>query len=146
MKYLLGLIADKELETAYQRKIKEIQSTGKVPNDLEFNYNGKKIKLYLPNDVREQYKLLILAESFLIKESLFDDDKLLKLRFDIFEQATKRILVDGKDSFNVNEFDVDIIDTIIMEFIGGLLFPLYLRNSNSVTDRFKANLKNYITA
>lgn len=144
MKYLLGLFADKELETLYQSKVKEIQDTGKVPNDTEFDYNGKTVKLYLPNDVREQYKLLLLAETFLIKETLYDDDKLFKLRFDLFDNAIKRMLVDGKKEFNINEFDVDFIDTIIMVFVGDLLIPLYLRSSEKVSERFKANLKGYI--
>lgn len=144
MRYLVGLFGNKDLAEEYKAKIKEIQDSGKVPNDIEFEYEGKNIKLYLPNDVREQYKLLLMAESFLIKDYLDDEMKILDLRMRLFDNAVKRILVDGHEGFNLNQFDVGIIDAIIMAFMD-LLLPLYLRSSSKVEEKFKASLKKRTT-
>jgi hypothetical protein len=146
MRHLLGLFGlDEEVKDAFNKMVKERQADGTVGKDFETTINGKKVKMYLPKDVREQYKALLYAETFMLKDLVtnLDIEPLYKNRMDIFNIAIKHMLVDGSEQFDINSFDVDFIDTVVILYLTELLLPLYHRNSTKAEVELKANLKPY---
>lgn len=139
-------VNDIETTLGYDKKVKDMQANGLVGKDFEGVVNNKKVKLYLPQDVREQYKAVTIAESFLLIRAETDTDKVLELKFKIWDIAKKNSLIDGKDgfTFNDNEFDIDFIEQIITLYLGELLLPLYHRSSMKVKDLMTNNIKQYI--
>lgn len=147
MRHLLGLFGvNEDIKEAFNLKVKETQEKGWVGRDFETKINGKKIKMYLPADVREQYVGLLYAETFLLKDLVtsLDIEPLYKNRMDIFNMATKNMLVDGKDKFDINEFDVEMIDVIILLYVTELLLPLYQRSSTKAEEVLRQNLNLFI--
>jgi hypothetical protein len=148
VRHLLGLFGlDPEVKASFEAMVKDRQDSGKVGKDFETEIDGKKIKIYLPPDVRDQYRALLLAETFLLKDLVtsLDIEPIYKNRMDIFNLAVRHLLIDGKDhkDFNVNTFDVDFIDTLIILYVTELLLPLYQRSSSKAEKELKANLKGY---
>ena len=147
MRHLLGLFGlDAEVKGAFDTMVKERQASGSVGKDFETTLNGKKIKMWLPPDVREQYKALLYAETFMLRELVtsMDIEPLYKNRMDIFNIAVKHMLIDGNEHFDINTFDVDFIDTVIILYTTELLLPLYHRSSMKAETELKANLKPYM--
>lgn len=143
MRYLVGLFGvDEAFKSAYQEKISSLQESGKVNNDFETTLNGHTVKMYLPNDVREQYRLLLMAESFTMKDYLFDDNKIIELRFKLFDEACKRLLIDGDTTKKYNDIGlgVDVIDTLVGLYLTELLLPLYHWSSTKVKNALTASL------
>lgn len=146
MRHLMGLFGlDADVKQAFEAMTKDRQANGTVGQDFETMIDGKKIKMYLPKDVREQYKALLYAETFMLRDLIvsLDIEALYKNRMDIFSVATKHMLVDGSEVFDVNSFNVDFIDTVIILYVTELLLPLYHRSSMKAETELKANLKPY---
>lgn len=146
MRHLLGLFGlDTGIKSSFDKMLKDKQDKGLVGKDFETKINGRKVKMYLPKDVREQYQALLHAEAFLLKDLVtsLDNAPLYKNRMAIFDIAIKNMLVDGREDFDVNEFEVDMVDTIIMLYVTELLLPLYQRSSTKVEEALRLSLKDY---
>jgi len=146
MRHLLGLFGlDAGIKTSFDKMLKDKQDKGFIGRDYEAKINGRKIKMYLPKDVREQYQALLHAEAFLLKELVtsLDNEPLYKNRMALFNLACKNMLVDGREDFDINEFEVDMIDTIIMLYVSELLLPLYQRSSTRAEEALRTSLKDY---
>lgn len=146
MRKLLGIYGDEKVQKAYKEKIKELQAGGSVPSSFESVLDGKEIKLNLPNDVRQQYKEVILAEEFVMQDVINESsEKIYDLRMTIFECARKNMLYDKKEVKDIRELPFEMIDTVVMMYVMELLLPLYHRSSTIVSERVKTTLKTYIT-
>lgn len=125
--------------------IKDKQSKAQVGKDWQGEIMGKKVKLYLPSDIREQYKALLYAETFSLAQLVLslDNEKIYENRMNIFDIAVNNMLVEGSKDFNVNAFDVDFIDSVIAIYVTELLLPLYHRSSTKAESELKRSLGKY---
>lgn len=139
------VFSDERLQKAYKDKIKQLQCEGKTPSSFETIVDGKQLKLNLNNDVREQYKEVLLAERFIIQDQLnLSSEDLFEIRMKLLECARKNMLFDGKEIKDVRELPFDMIDTIILFYVTELLLPLYQSSSMKVSKRFEENLTPFI--
>lgn len=136
---------DLETVISYDKKVKDMQASGLVGKDWEGQINGKSVKLYLAPDVREQYKAVTLAESFCFIKAETESDKVIDLKFKLWDIAKRNSLIDGKEgsSYLDNSFEIDFIEQVIVVYLGELLLPLYHKSSTKVRDLMISNLKPY---
>ena len=139
-------VNDPSFTIPYNERIKEMQKMGVTPSEYLGELDGKKIKLWLPEDVREQYQAVFLAEAMLNTTFNTDIKHVLKVNMDLWELAKKHMLVDDEEGFKKddNDFTVEFIEAIIALYMGELLLPLFHRSSMKATDALIKNLKPYI--
>jgi hypothetical protein len=147
MKYSASLfLTEKELVEAFTKKVKDKQELGEVGKDFEGNIDGKRVKLFLPDDVKAQYRAVIEAESFLHSPLVTSTDDTFKQRMKIWSLSKEHMLVDGKEGYKMDddEFSVDFIEQVIVVYLGELLFPLYHRSCTKAKEALTNCLTKYI--
>jgi hypothetical protein len=147
MKATSGLfITDKVLVDGYKKKIAELQASGAVGKDYEGTVEGKKVKLFLPDEVRSQYRAVLDAEAFIHSTFYTKTDDIFDLRMKLWTLARTHMLVDGKSGNEMtdDDFTVEFIEQVLMLYLEELILPLYHRSCTKVEETLRNRLNKYI--
>ena len=159
MKFTTSLfVNEKETVLAYDKKLREQQKDGKVSNEWNGYIGKKKVKLWLPLDVRQQYRLILEAEAFMQIQFETSVDKVFALKMAIWEKAKEHMLCEkplidkvkgvimGEGyQMSDNDFTVDFIEQVITVYVSELLLPLYHGSCTAVRATLIDTLKPYIS-
>lgn len=140
---MLDLFNSKEIQEAFKKKVEDSQKEGFVKKDIEFIDNNKRIKLWLPNDVRKQLYLLKLGLSYL-NSSDMEFEKAFEIEVKLIDEVIVCCLVDG-NRVMVNDLEASDIGLYVLTYLVELILPLSLTGQAKSNSRLKAMLKNYLT-
>jgi hypothetical protein len=151
-------VNEKETVLAYDKKLRDKQKDGKVCNEWSGVIDKKKVKLWLPQDTRQQYKLVLEAEAFMQIQYETSVDKVFALKMSLWEKAKEHMLVEKSLIDKVkgaimgegcqmtdNDFAVEFIEQVITVYVSELLLPLYHGSCTAVRATLINTLKPYIS-
>jgi hypothetical protein len=149
MRYLAELFVKKggQFSEAYLKKVKQMQETDKVGQDVTCTILGKQVQFVLPPEIKTQYKMLLDAECF-VNSSLFSStDEVYELNMRMWGYAKSNMRVGDKDGYKMDDadFSVEFMEQAIMIYLSELLFPLFHRSCTSVETILKQNLTEFMT-
>jgi len=135
--------ARKDVQKAVKDKVKEKQDRGFVEKDFESVINGKKIKMILPNDIREQLYISNVAPRWILEEAKnMEESYENDLKY--YEFIAKHMLIDGEEIKDINSLNFEDLKAYGMTYYLELLLPLYQRSATKTQEAVKQILKGYL--
>jgi hypothetical protein len=148
MKYMASLfLTDKVLTEAMTKKVESMQKDGEAGKDFEGEVEGKRVKMWLPEGVREQYRAVMDAEAFLHTGFMTSVDDVFNLEMKLWKLVKDHMLIDGKEGCKKSDedFSIDFIQESVVMYLSELLFPLYHRGCTRVKEALTSRLTSYIS-
>jgi len=146
MKHTAGLFFDEKLKAAYSLKAKDMQEKGLVGQDFDGEIEGKKVHLFLDDNVWVQHEQVTLAEKFLQLNLFTTPEDVIILKKKLYAIAKTHSLIDGKEGKLADDTDLgfDFIEQFILCYLSEMLFPLYHRACTKAEDLLTKSLMPYI--
>lgn len=147
MKHTASLfVKDSELTQAYTKKVEALQKEAIIGKDYNGTIDGKKVKFWLPLEVKRQYRAVLDAEGFLHTTITTNIDEAYNLRMKFWELIKEHSTIDDKSSEDYDDemFTVDFIEQAITVYLSELLLPLYHRSCTKARELLTSSLSQYI--
>lgn len=138
-----GFLDTQECWTAIRKKLDDLKTSTKIGEDFETIIDNKKVKFFLPSDVRKQFKMLTMAQEIYQLAVGNEVNKRIDLEIAFCEMVIAHTLVDDQER-DINTLTLPDIKTYSFMYFLEMLLPLFQRSSTRVDDAIKATLKKYL--
>lgn len=122
----MSLNIDKDLiATRIKEKSEKYQEQGFADKEFRKEIKGKRVVMALPNNVYEQQKLLLMAESVMVNNLSFYESFDLEKKF--YEEISKNILIDNNplsSMLGMKDYELPQLQSYSMLYYIELLAPL----------------------